>query len=180
MDGIRGYWTGETLLSRHGNVVVCPEWYTSALPKTVTLDGELWMGQGTTHEDVHKVLRANGGDWSKIGYYLIDLPSSTSGYEQRMKELEAFKPILPSHVHVIKIVQCTGTEHLYQYLNSITTARGEGVMVREPLSLYVPGLTPSLLKVKVISQLFNVIQLLAEIRGYRSESVRSYGHWFVL
>jgi len=44
---------------------------------------------------------------------------------------------------------CTGTDHSYKYLDSIVSAKGEGLMLRKPLSLYIPELTSSLLKVKV-------------------------------
>ena len=46
-------------------------------------------------------------------------------------------------------MKCNGIEHLSAYLDSILERGGEGIMAREPKSLYGAGnLTPSLLKIK--------------------------------
>jgi len=150
MDGIRAYWDGSQLLSRQGNIIQCPQWFTSRLPTDQTLDGELWMGPGTTVQDVMKVLYSKRSDWSGIGYYLFDCPSSSGTYEERMSILELLKSVFPTHINIVKSTQCTGIPHLYEYLASIIRNKGEGVMIREPLSAYETGLTSSLLKVKVI------------------------------
>src|SRR5690348_15536184 len=97
MDGMRGYWNGHDLLSRHGRYLITPNWFTSGLP-SVCLDGELWMGRGT-FEILQTLISSrdpNHGNWSEVGYYLFDLPSSTCPYEERLNELEQLKG-LPSH-----------------------------------------------------------------------------------
>ena len=40
LDGVRGYWTGEQLVSRSGKVFAVPAWFTENFP-SVPLDGEL-------------------------------------------------------------------------------------------------------------------------------------------
>src|SRR5690606_34934492 len=40
LDGVRGYWDGERLLTRSGRAVAAPEWFTAGWP-AVPLDGEL-------------------------------------------------------------------------------------------------------------------------------------------
>ena len=96
-----------------------------------------------------KVLNSKNGDWSQIGYYMFDIPSSPGTYEERMEEMETIQSILPSHVHVVENIQCTGKDHLQEYLDSIVAAKGEGVMLRKPNTRYEIGYTSSLLKVKV-------------------------------
>jgi ATP-dependent DNA ligase len=44
-DGVRACWDGSQLLSRAGNVIHAPAWFTARLP-TTPLDGELWAGRG--------------------------------------------------------------------------------------------------------------------------------------
>lgn len=149
MDGVRGYWNGQHLFSRHGRLLSNPEWFTSALPLDMTLDGELWMGHGATHEDVHRLLHSTNGDWSKMEFYVFDMPSSPETYEVRMKEMESLRPVLPSHIKVVENTKCTGATHLRQFLDTIAARKGEGIILREPHSLYTPGSTVSLLKVKV-------------------------------
>lgn len=150
MDGVRGYWNGEKLLSRHEKEISCPPWFTSSLPKFTQLDGESWMGKGTTHVNVTKVPNSNDSSaWSKIGYYVFDIPSSPGTYEERMEQMETIKPALPPHVHIVKNIHCEGTEHLHNYLDSIVSQEGEGVMLRQPQTKNEVGYISSLLKVKV-------------------------------
>lgn len=150
MDGVRGYWNGETLLSRLGNVLSCPDSFTSSLPKHVTLDGELWMGRGFTHQNMASVLNSKNSDWGRIGYYIFDIPSSLGSFEERMKDLEVLKSRFAPHIHVVEYSKCLGNQHLIMLRDSVVASKGEGLMLREPNARYVSGQTSSLLKVKVI------------------------------
>src|SRR5687768_5542369 len=112
MDGIRGYWDGAVLLSRKGKVIPTPPWFTAGLPAHMKLDGELWMGRGTTSEQLTPLLVAkNRGDkWNQVGYYIFDLPSSDAPYDQRMNLIVAELTALPSHIHLVDYVKCKSTE----------------------------------------------------------------------
>src|SRR5690348_4120658 len=81
MDGVRAYWDGKQLISRQGNLIPSSTELSIRLPTSIALDGELWMGTGTTHENVTKVLKSKKGDWSQIGYYVFDILSSPGTYE---------------------------------------------------------------------------------------------------
>lgn len=154
MDGVRAYWNGKKSISKHGKEIKCPPWFTEHLPSTFQLDGELWMGRGTTHTSVTAILnlkkKQNGDDagWKQIGYFIFDIPSSNKVYEERIDEMESLKPDLPSHVHVVANIKCNGNEHLRDYLASVMAHNGEGLMARKPASQET-GYTASLLKVKV-------------------------------
>src|SRR5689334_15950908 len=92
MDGVRGYWNGDYLLSRQGYVFPCPTWFTATLPCNMALDGELWMGRTNTHVTVTALLNSNNGDpWTQLRYCIFDVPSSSGTYEERMKEVEVLK-----------------------------------------------------------------------------------------
>lgn len=45
LDGVRGYWDGEKMLTRGGERIAAPDWFTAGLPK-IPMDGELWVGRG--------------------------------------------------------------------------------------------------------------------------------------
>ena len=63
LDGVRAWWTGSALLSRLGNTINAPAWFTAGLPK-VPLDGELWCGRGQFTEAVSIVKNAaRQDDW---------------------------------------------------------------------------------------------------------------------
>ena len=42
LDGMRGYWNGKQLLTRQGNIISNPKWFTINWPNRV-MDGELWI-----------------------------------------------------------------------------------------------------------------------------------------
>ena len=44
-DGVRGYWDGTALISRGGERIPAPAWFTQGWPST-PMDGELWAGRG--------------------------------------------------------------------------------------------------------------------------------------
>lgn len=149
MDGVRACWNGIHLISRQGKDIDTPRWFTEGLPN-IQLDGELWMGRGTFQE-LMNVLHSKevvDMDWASIGYHIFDLPDYKASYEERIEQMKQLKP-LPTHVHIVENIECTGREHLIAYLQSIVFKEGEGVMARQPHSLYIKGLTNSLLKVKV-------------------------------
>lgn len=107
------------------------------------------MGRGS-YENIIKIVKTKGSDWSPLGYYIFDYPASPAPYEQRMKQLEDMRPF-PSFVHLVESIECGGSAHLNDYLDSMLEKEGEGIMAREPRSLYSAGMTNSLLKVKVWS-----------------------------
>ena len=149
MDGVRGYWNGKNLISRNRNNIHCPKWFIEGLPSTTALDGELWMGRDHIFSKVNSILNSKDGDWSQIGYYIFDIPSSSGTYEVRMKEMEDLKSIVAPHIHIVENIQSAGVQHLLKSLDSVMAARGEGIMLRAPNSSYIAGPNSSLLKAKV-------------------------------
>lgn len=150
MDGVRAYWDGSKLWSRHGKEIVTPTSFVKELPD-VELDGELWMGRGTYEKIVVATKsRENEDIWKEVRYYVFDLPGSRAHFEDRMDSLNKLQ--FPPHVHKVEHTRCNGRHHLITTLDELLDAGGEGIMLREPYSLYIPTtITSSLLKVKVVS-----------------------------
>src|SRR4030067_2418347 len=75
LDGVRGYWDGEKLLTRGGERISAPGWFTAGLPK-IPMDGELWVGRGKFEETVSILLQqtADHAAWRKIRFMVFDLP----------------------------------------------------------------------------------------------------------
>jgi DNA ligase-1 len=146
-DGVRAYWNGSAMMSRHGKTIPCPDWFLDGLPKDITLDGELWMGRGT-FEILNATLNApHNSKWKQISLIIFDMPSSKKPYIVRMEELTKFK--LPSHVHLVDVEICKGNNHLHERLIEIMKHGGEGLMINNPNSFYIAQRTDALLKVKV-------------------------------
>lgn len=89
--------------------------------------------------------------WEKAIFWIFDAPSLANvPYGERMQALKEMKEggKLPSFVNIVDSVTCTGKEHLKQYCDSIIAKGGEGVMLRDPQSLYKSGRSESMRKFK--------------------------------
>ena len=149
MDGMRGYWNGQQMISRQGNRISCPEWFVEQLPKGMALDGELWLGR-RKFESIQSVINCSKGEasmWKQIKYIIFDLPGSHDSYESRMEILR--RTPLPSFAFPIQIEKCKGNQHLLEKLEVIVEQGGEGLMVTKPGSVYTKARVSTLLKIKV-------------------------------
>lgn len=45
IDGVRAFWDGQALRTRHGNPINAPAWFIANFPAQ-SLDSELWIGRG--------------------------------------------------------------------------------------------------------------------------------------
>src|SRR4051812_5847025 len=82
MDGVRAYWNGEKLISRHGTDIPCPDWFIEGFSSNIHLDGELWLGRGQ-YEDTTRLLHgdADTAMWKLVRYVVFDLPRSNQLFE---------------------------------------------------------------------------------------------------
>jgi DNA ligase-1 len=147
LDGVRAWWTGSKFLSRLGNEFFAPDWFKKGLPKE-PLDGELWMGRGNFQLLVGTVKRhVPNENWSKVKYVVFDAPCLNRPFEDRIDELV---PLLQKSQWAEELdhIGCTSEGHLQDRLASVIAHGGEGLMLREPESLYEAGRSTTLLKVK--------------------------------
>jgi DNA ligase 1 len=148
-DGIRAHWDGKTLWTRGGNKINAPKYFLEELPEAINLDGELWMGRGQFEETLSTVRRNSPDErWQQIQYMIFDAPKVVGTFEQRMDFLRRTIPHDAKHLKRVSQTRCTGTEHLLDRRDRVVAAGGEGVMIRQPESMYQPGQSATLLKVK--------------------------------
>lgn len=153
LDGVRGYWTGERLVSRAGNAFAAPDWFTEHFPP-VPLDGELWTGRGQFSEVVGIVRRkAPHAGWKSVRYMIFDAPRAEGGFEQRLEfAREWFRTHPNPYVAVIEHEACNGEEHLRNRLAEVESLGGEGLILRQPASAYMVGRSATILKVKTFQE----------------------------
>ncbi|MDF5544125.1 DNA ligase, partial [Vibrio parahaemolyticus] len=84
LDGVRAYWTGQHLVTRNGNRIYAPDWFTGPLPD-YPLDGELWAGRGNFHLVQQTVLDKTPVEsaWRHIDFMIFDMPYSAGDYRKR-------------------------------------------------------------------------------------------------
>jgi DNA ligase-1 len=145
-DGVRAYWDGKNFRSRLGNIFHAPDWFTEGFPD-FALDGELWMGRGRFQETSGIARRKNGGDlWKGVTYVVFDIPGLTKTVETRFKAIAMVVAAIPYAVEVPQYL-CPGVVELRKALEKIEAQGGEGLMLRQPGSLYEEGRSNTLLKV---------------------------------
>jgi DNA ligase-1 len=146
LDGVRAYWDGARLISRLGNTFHAPDWFIAGLPAH-PLDGELFMERKSFQKTIAIVRRQDKSDhWKKIRFLVFDVPAHGGEFEARHEAMAALAKhgYATPHPHTL----CKGLAHLKEELARVEALGGEGLMLRQPKSLYVAGRSATLLKVK--------------------------------
>lgn len=149
-DGIRAIWDGEQLLTRQGNVISAPEWFTEPLPP-VWLDGELWT-QRQDFESASSIVRTQVPDsdrWRNIKYMVFDMPDERLPFEQRYENYtNLIKAINAEHIRAIAQQRFQSNHELSRYLKKQVENGAEGLMLHLATALHQSGRSHALLKLK--------------------------------
>lgn len=150
-DGVRGYWDGERLLTRGGEIVHAPDWFTAGWPK-VPLDGELWAGRGRFAEAVSTVRQQQPDEtsWRKMRFMLFDLPAHPGTFAERDRALTRIVGDLRqpwvAHVEQSRVAD---PGELRARLQLIVQQGGEGLVLHRSGSRYRAERNDDLLKFKL-------------------------------
>jgi len=136
LDGVRGLWTGAEFLTRTGNKIDCPAWFTEGFPD-FPLDGELWAGRGQFQIAKGMVAsKARDSAWRQMIFGIFDAPGENP-LEERFAVLRCLS--LPPHACIVHQVVCKGVAHLLSEFEAVKKLGGEGLVLRIPNSPYVEG-----------------------------------------
>ena len=119
---------------------------THHLPKH-PLDGELFLARKSFQKTTAIVRRQDKSDlWKQIKFLIFDAPAHGGPFEARLKLISALPahPYAAPHPHTL----CKGIAHLKEELARVEALGAEGLMLRQPKSLYFAGRSSTLLKVK--------------------------------
>ncbi|WP_460028397.1 DNA ligase [Methyloparacoccus murrellii] len=149
-DGVRGYWTGSRFLTRGGETIPAPAWFTAGWPRQA-LDGELWAGRGRFARSV-SILRPPAGDtaaWREIRYLVFDLPDHPGPFLERYRALTALVAgIGQPWVQAVEQTPVASRAALTARLQEVVRQGGEGLMLHRADAPYRPGRSDDLLKLK--------------------------------
>lgn len=164
-DGVRGYWDGQQLRLRSGELVRAPDWFTENWP-TLPMDGELWAGRGKFGQTISTVRSQTSNDaaWREIRFMVFDLPSEPGTFTERLQALRRLLP-LPRAPMLIAVAQQRATTHedLQALLERTVRGGGEGLMLHRGGSLYSAQRSTDLLKYKPYEEAD--AKVLAHIQG---------------
>lgn len=150
LDGVRGRWDGQRLVTRGGQVIAAPTWFTAGWP-SVPLDGELWGGRGQFESTVSTVrqLQPDDAAWQRIRFMVFDLPTHPGVFTERLQAGATLVESL-NRPWVQLVPQTRGTSHaaLMKRLDDVVRHGGEGLMLHRGDALYRTQRSEDLLKVK--------------------------------
>ncbi|MBY7899767.1 DNA ligase [Vibrio fluvialis] len=150
LDGIRAIWNGKQLLTRNGNPIYAPRWFTDPLPD-YALEGELWAGRGHFALVQQTVLDHTPSDeaWRKIDFMLFDMPDAAGDYTKRYYNLiHVVDSASSKHIKYIEHTPVLSVQELLRYLDTLVNENGEGIMLRKVTARYQAGRSNDLLKLK--------------------------------
>ena len=152
LDGIRGLWNGKMFMTKRGYRIDAPDYFMKNFPP-FALDGELWIARGAFEEVQSVVLDENPSDrWKQVTYNIFEVPDAEGNFTIRLAKVKQWFYEHPnSYVKIIPQKVCLGTKALRAFLKGVVEKGGEGVMVKDPKSVYFSGRSSKILKVKMFS-----------------------------
>lgn len=150
-DGVRAYWDGAQLLTRGGNPIAAPAWFTAGWPAT-PLDGELWAGRGRFATAVSTVRQQNPDDagWRALRYMVFDLPAQGGRFDARYAALQNTVQAL-QQAWVVAVPQSPAPSGaaLQTLLTRTSRDGAEGLILHQSSAVYQPGRSTDIVKLKL-------------------------------
>ena len=149
-DGVRAIWTGKALLTRQGNPISAPEWFTAPLP-AVWLDGELWT-QRQDFDALSGIVRTQTPDdklWREISYMVFDMPDTDLPFEQRYNNYSRLvEQINADHIQAVNQQRFDSNHALSEHLQALVEKGAEGLMLHLATATHRASRSDALLKLK--------------------------------
>ncbi|GGW56009.1 DNA ligase [Alishewanella tabrizica] len=150
LDGVRAYWDGKQLISRGGNIIAAPAWFTANFP-TQPLDGELWFARQQFEHILSIVSKQQPvtSEWQQLGYYIFELPDAPGTFTERISAMHALVQQQNSpYLHVVQQFRVADKAALMAMLQQLEQDGAEGLMLHHQDALYKTGRSHDLLKLK--------------------------------
>ena len=148
-DGVRAYWDGHALWTRHGHRIHAPATFTAGWPAE-PLDGELWAGRGRYTAAASAAARdlPDPVAWRALRYMAFDLPSHSGPFDARRTALAQLLPSANSTAMAVPQRRLADRAALHALLRETVQAGGEGLVLHRGDSLYRGERSDALLKLK--------------------------------
>lgn len=157
-DGYRAVWNGQSFVSRTNKPYHVPVWFAEKMPKSVALDGELWLGRNAFEAcGIFRKKNPVDDEWKDVKYQVFDV-MNINGQDIQSKPFEERQRLLKdivsngknSPIEITEQLEVETKEQYEEMFNSIVRAGGEGIMLRQPNSPYECKRSLTLLKMKVV------------------------------
>ena len=148
-DGVRAYWDGQALWTRHGHRIHTPAWFTDGWPAQ-PMDGELWAGHGRFTSAASAAARDLPDDtaWRTLRYMVFDLPAEAGPFDTRIAQLRRALPRSHATLQAVAQHEATTEAALQALLHDTVHRGGEGLVLHRGASAYRGERSDDLLKLK--------------------------------
>ncbi|HYM86027.1 MAG TPA: DNA ligase [Pseudoxanthomonas sp.] len=151
LDGVRGRWDGQRLVTRTGQAITPPKWFTAGWPR-VAMDGELWIGHGR-FDEVSGLVRAGAADdraWRRVRFMVFDLPAHAGSFDARVMRMRALTTAAKvAWLQPVAQFRMRNAIELEARLRQVSADGGEGLMLHRRGALYRAGRSDDLVKYKL-------------------------------
>lgn len=150
LDGVRARWDGRRLLTRNGDPIDAPAWFTAGWPSQA-LDGELWIARGRFQQvsDLVRALRPDEAGWRGVRFMAFDLPGDDAPFARRAARLQSL--LATAEIPTLRAIAQTRVRDraaLDARLQAVIAAGGEGLVLHRASAHYRGGRSDDLLKYK--------------------------------
>ena len=151
------------LWSRYGKVIHAPDWWVERLPKGICLDGELYLGP-QSFQELRSIVSRKIPDsrWENVEYHVFDVPSPKSVWNDREYNGRIVQADCLKYYSLVERERTFGDTLQYykelitlesRILDPVTAFASlgdweEGIMLRNPNSVWVPVRSRNSLKMK--------------------------------
>ena len=165
LDGVRALWDGDRLRFRSGRPIAAPAWMLAGLPG-VALDGELWLGR-QRFDALSGIVRKQSpldSEWRSVRYMVFDLPQNPGTFAGRAAQVrELLEAAYQPWLQTVAQMTVSDAAALQARLNEVVAAGGEGLVLHRADSLWAPGRSDALRKLKAVPD--EEARVLAQIPG---------------
>ena len=151
LDGVRGRWDGKRLLTRSGQPITPPRWFTAGWPEAA-MDGELWIGRGR-FDEISGIVRAGAADdraWRRVRFMVFDLPDHGDTFEARVLRMRTLLSTARiAWLQPVPQFRLGDAIALRARLGQVVADGGEGLMLHRRGALYRVGRSEDLIKYKL-------------------------------
>ncbi|EIW88211.1 DNA ligase [Alishewanella agri BL06] len=150
LDGVRAYWDGKQLISRGGNIIQAPAWFTADFPSR-PLDGELWFARQQFAQILSTVSKQQpvSSEWQQLVYYIFELPQAEGTFTERIRMMQLLVQQQNSpYLQVVPQFRVADRATLLATLTQLEQAGAEGLMLHHQDAHYKTGRSADLLKLK--------------------------------
>jgi len=149
LDGIRAYWNTKELLTKNGNKIFAPKWFTKNFPP-FELDGELFTKRND-FENIQSIVlsQEEAKEWENITYNTFEVPNQKGDFKARLNFLQKWLDKNPNKfIKIIPQQKINNKDELNSFLDEVLAKNGEGVILKNYKLEYFTGRSENTLKVK--------------------------------